>query len=103
MIILAASLTEWGVIIGIVVGGGGALAALRDIYKAKPETQTLVMSTGETGVKILDGVIDTLQSELARRDAAIERCEQVIDERNNRIAELVAEREAIVRQREQRI
>lgn len=87
---IALTTVNWLTLASIVVGSGAFIGALVRVWQAKPETQTLVMSTGETGVKILDGVIDTLQSELARRDVAIDRYIALVDKRDEEAARMRA-------------
>lgn len=103
--------TEVAIVAGIVFGGGGLVGAFVAVYRAKPETQTLVMSTGETGVKILDNVIDTLQSEVermhgqhARYEERLDAMQALVEERNARIQSeqetyrtIIAEKDAELR------
>lgn len=100
---LALSAQEWGLIVGILGAPATITGAVVAWYKAKPETQTLVMSSGETGVKILDSVIDTLQTELARRDLAIEALEARLDRRTEYLKAEQATYRAIIEERETEI
>lgn len=100
---LALSAQEWGLIAGILGAPATVAGAVISWYKAKPETQTLVMSSGETGVKILDSVIDTLQTELARRDLTVENLEARLDRRNEYIKSEQKTYRALIDEREQEI
>lgn len=95
---MAAAPAEIGTAVGLVGGAGAFIGILVRVYQAKPETQTLVMSTGETGVKILDNVIDTLQTELERRTANEQRLEQILAERDIVFRQLRDDLEAQVRE-----
>lgn len=98
--ILALTLGEYGVLFGILTGVvtivGGALTAYYNSKKDKPDPPALVMAAGESGVKVLDGVVQILRAEN-------ERYRNMVQERDERIEELMDEREQAVRAREQRI
>lgn len=86
----------FGILTGIVTILGGAITAYYNSRKSKPEPPALVMAAGETGVKVLDGVVQILRDEN-------ERYRSIIEAKDRRIEELIDEREVAVRARERRI
>lgn len=98
--IFAITLAEYGILFGILTGVvtivGGALTAYFNAKKDKPEPPALVMAAGESGVKVLDGVVQILRAEN-------ERYRNMVRELNERIDELMDEREQAVKARERRI
>lgn len=100
MIVGTLSVGDWGILFGILTGIvtiiGGAITAYFNSRKSKPEPPALVMAAGETGVKVLDGVVQVLRNEN-------ERYRSIIEAKDRRIDELIDEREEAVRAREYRI
>lgn len=92
------TVSEIGAVTGIIAGLGSLIGVLVRVYRVKPETQTLVMSTGETGVKILDNVIDTLQTELERRTVHERDLERILAERDELFRTMRTDLEECVRE-----
>lgn len=94
---LALTVAESGELFGIVAGTativGGAFTAYLNYKKDKPEPPTVVMSAGESGVKVLNGVVEILRVEN-------DRYRLMISERDKRIDQLLAERERDMEERE---
>lgn len=72
----ALSITEIGMIAASVGGPTALVGAYINLRKAAPEERSLVLGVGEKGVKVLDGVVDTLTVQWEREVKARERCEE---------------------------
>ena len=83
---IAASTSQVGMVLGIVLGPSGLIAGYIALRKLKPEDQTLVMSANESGVNILNSanaalmsVVHTLEAQVDRAQAAQRHSEELLD------------------------
>lgn len=73
---LGITVAEVGMIVGAVGGPTALVGAYINLRKAGPEERSLALGVGEKGVKVLDGVVDTLTVQWEREVKARERCEE---------------------------
>jgi threonine synthase len=88
--------TEILSLVGILVGPAGVIGGYALLRKLQPDTESVVMTTTDTGVKVLSGVVETVSAQWERAEAARLRCEEQIVRRDRYIRQLIEEHEADV-------
>lgn len=87
-LVVAITTAEWLTIFGIILGPAGLGAVYISLRKLKPETQSLVMSSTDTGVKVLSGVVETVSMQWERAENARIRCEEQVERRDQYIKKI---------------
>jgi site-specific recombinase len=70
------SLRDLIALLGIVGGPGAIIAAFVSANRARVDKQATVLTTGETGVRLMDFVVERLERQLRRADEQLGRCEE---------------------------
>lgn len=70
------SLRDLIAVLGIVGGPGAIIAAFVSANRARVDKQATVLTTGETGVRLMDFVVERLERQLRRADEQNGRCEE---------------------------
>jgi hypothetical protein len=72
------SLRDLIALLGIVGGPGAIIAAFVSANRARVDKQATVLTTGETGVRLMDFVVERLERQLRRADEQLGRCEEQV-------------------------
>jgi hypothetical protein len=79
-VIFALETGEWLSVASLLLGGG-FIASMIAVYKARPERDSVVVTSAQNAAEILKGLNDALYTELKRtrddRDQAERRCDQL--------------------------
>jgi predicted RNase H-like nuclease (RuvC/YqgF family) len=73
---------------GIVGGPTALIATLITVWRARTDKQAVVMTTGETGVRLMDFVVERMERQVKRADETIVRLETALVAKDELIAKL---------------